>query len=764
MTSKLARAYLFSPVNPLIAILIGGVALLAMGQTTARNAGVPSHAPRQPLSEVRSTHRASTPDLRKTVPTANPLDTDSLIFLPAVTFDPGGYQASSVAVADVNGDGNVDVVVTNCGSCYGPPTLGYAGSVGVLLGNGDGTLQPAVTYDSGGEVPVFIAIADVNKDGKPDLVVVNRNGNNIGVLLGNGDGTFQPAQTYGSGGLMSPRTVAVADVNGDGWPDLIVGIACADNNCDGWVGVLINNGDGTFQPAVTYPSGGQSGGAVAVADVNGDGKPDVLFTTIVSVPKKGGGSSVQGVVSMLLGSGDGTFQPAVTYPTCGTSDPPFSSLLAVADVNSDGKPDIIVESGNGCGSPYGATGVLLGNGDGTFKPTVTYPSGAGGWGSSVAVADVNADGKLDIVSIDKGALSYGSQGVVAVLLGNGDGTFQPAQNYFSGGFEANSVAIADMNGDGKPDLVVANLCADNGIYCTSASVGVLLNNNGAPPTTTSLVSSPNPADINWAVTYTATVTAQSGGAANGTVMFLDDLATIATVAVAGNQAAYTTSYAAKGTHSIIAMYSGDLNRAAGSASTALTELILKPATTRTVLTTSGSPSFVGQPVTFTAAVRPASGAIPDGELVAFYAGTALLASVPLAGGMAAYTSDALPAKTYRIKATYAGDVNFRKSSGAITQVVEKYTTATMLTSAPNPASFHQPITFTATVASNGPSPTGQVKFMDGSTGIGSVGLNNGIATFTKSTLAVGTHSITAEYTGDADNAASTSPVVSQVVQ
>ncbi len=160
------------------------------------------------------------------------------LFLPAVTYDSGGFGASMVAVADVNGDGKPDLVVANCGSC----SIFNDGSVGVLLGNGDGTFQPAVTYSSGGIIPLFVAIADVNGDGKPDLVVANRCGNNgclnqapVGVLLGNGDGTFQAAATYFSGGEFA-SSVAVADLNGDGKPDVLVANDCADSNCDGSVG------------------------------------------------------------------------------------------------------------------------------------------------------------------------------------------------------------------------------------------------------------------------------------------------------------------------------------------------------------------------------------------------------------------------------------------------------------------------------------------------------------------------------------------------
>jgi hypothetical protein len=251
-----------------------------------------------------------------------------------------------------------------------------------MLGNGDGTFQEAVTYGTGTASPRFVVVADVNGDGKPDLVVANRCIDGgclieavVAVLLGNGDGTFQAAVAYNSGGLFADA-VAVADVNGDGKPDLIVGNWCSDPNCDGSVGILLGNGNGTFQPVVTYPAGGLYAFAVGVADVNADGKPDVLVIT--DVPMCSGGScSFPPAAAVLLGNGDGTFRAAVTYPVGGFDDPPFSSMLAVADVNGDGKPDLIVESSQCCGSADGVVGVLPGKGDGTFKPVVRYQSVAG---------------------------------------------------------------------------------------------------------------------------------------------------------------------------------------------------------------------------------------------------------------------------------------------------------------------------------------------------------------------------------------------------
>ena len=418
------------------------------------------------------------------------------LFLPVVTYDSGGREANMVAVADLNGDGKPDLVVANCGSC----SIFNDGSVGVLLGNGDGTFQPAVTYSSGGVTPLFVAVADVNGDGKPDLVVANRCGNNgclneslVGVLLGNGDGTFQTAVTYGSGGLFA-HSVAVADVNGDGKPDVLVGNDCADSNCDGSVGVLLGNGDGSFQAAVTYLSGGNGALSIAVADVNKDGRPDLLVAVdvLVCLPPSCFG---HGAVAVLLGNGDGSFQPPVTHLS--GPAPGGAVSVAVADLNGDGNLDLVVENDGGT-TASGVAGVLLGRNDGSYRPLLAYTFIGGGHGTSAAVADVDGDRKLDLVATNEAAgNNANNHGMVGVFLGNGDGTFQAVVPYDSGGFLTNWVAVADVNGDGELDLVVANKCADNAFLCQIASVGVLLNNSHPTDTTPPVITLSATPKILW---------------------------------------------------------------------------------------------------------------------------------------------------------------------------------------------------------------------------------------------------------------------------
>jgi hypothetical protein len=573
----------------------------------------------------------------------------ALIFLPAVGYDSGG-NATAVAVGDVNGDGKPDLVLANGLAIYDEP-----GTVSVLLGNGDGTFQTAVTYSTGTGGASSVAIGDVNGDGKPDLVVA---GGAVSVLLGNGDGTFQPAMTYGVG-ANGTDSVAVADVNGDGKPDVLAAIGCETEPCsEGGFSVLLGNGDGTFQAPLVYNSGGYNSLSIAVGDVNGDGALDVVVTNICRDYDHN--CNPPGEAAVFLGNGNGTFQAPVVYSSGGA----YASSVTISDLNGDGYPDLVIS--NECQSvnsktlcdSAGGVSVLLNNGNGTFQTAVSYNSGGdyGVWGT---VADVNGDGKPDLVVSNSCTLgSCGSTGQFGVLLGNGDGTFQAPFSFVWGSYGL--FAIADVNGDGKPDLLVAR-----------GNVGVLLNNNGAPATTISLAASVNPADTTQTITYTASISGQSGATLGGTVWFLDNDAWIATVTVSNNQAACSTSYPnrkwALGPHLITAEYSGSFQRAEGAGAT-LTEYVR--GNSKTVLASSGSPSQVGQPVTFTATVTSRFGTIPNGEEVTFYEGKTTLGQSTTTNGIATLTTTFTKAKIYPIKATYSGDDAFAPSSGTVKQVVD----------------------------------------------------------------------------------------------
>ena len=337
-------------------------------------------------------------------------------FLPAVDYGTGG-QPFSVASADVNGDGKADLVMAT-----------DANSVSVLIGRGDGTFSKSTDYLAG-SVPMSVTAGDFSGDGKLDLAVANRGDNSVSVFLANGDGTFQPAIPYPAGSF--PRSIVAADLNGDKRDDLVV----ADEGCAnifppcptaGSISVLIANGDSTFQAAHPYAMNGYPV-SVAVGDFNRDGKIDIAVAN---------GNS-PGTVSVLLGKGDGTLLPPVDYATAANPE-----AVTVGDFNGDGVLDLAVATAGGFVS------VLLGNGNGTFKAHVDYAAGQGP--ISIVATDLNNDGKVDL------AVSNNGDSTVSVLLGNGDGTFQTQTKYNPGHPESSGLVVGDFNGDGKPDLAVAN--------------------------------------------------------------------------------------------------------------------------------------------------------------------------------------------------------------------------------------------------------------------------------------------------------------------
>jgi hypothetical protein len=560
----------------------------------------------------------------------------SVSFLPAVTYNTGGYS-SSLVVADVNGDGKPDLIVANWGNTR---------TVGVLLGNGDGTFQPARLITNLGFIALFnaLAVADVNGDGKLDLIVATcceSNGDGeAAVLLGNGDGTFQAPVFYDSGGLQG-GPLAVADLTGNGIPDIVM--ANWDNST-GNVGVLLGNGDGTFQPAL-ISAAPVDPSCLTIADVNRDGKLDALVCSEDSV-------------AVLLGNGNGTFQSftSTNFPTgfC-------TFAVAIADVNGDGLPDMVApNAGPDSCSPTGFAGILLGDGNSTlFHPEVNYEANSNAGIGAVAVSDLNGDGKLDVMVTAGG---YGP-GSVGVLLGNGDGTFQAATSYGTGGTGSHAIVAADLNGDGRPDIVVVNF--------SSSTVSVLLNNTvpcvGKCLTSVALASSLNPSIYGQKVTWTATVTTSGSITPTRKVNFTWDGYSIGTATLnASGVATLTKSNLNVYTYPLTAVYSGDANNA-GSTSAILSQVV-KGTTSAATLSSSPNPSTHGQAVTFTATITSPT-VTPTGP-VAFTAGTTVLGTAQLSGGKAKFTTSTLPLGATKVTATYNGDSNIAKSSASVTQTVQ----------------------------------------------------------------------------------------------
>ena len=326
-------------------------------------------------------------------------------------------QPSTVAVGDFNGDGKADVAVAN----YGGDTIT------VLLGNGDGTFTAASVNPATGYLPLSMAVGDFNGDGKADVAVANYGDNTVTVLLGNGDGTFTATSVSPATGN-GPISMVVGDFNGDGKADLAVA-----NYFDNTVTVLLGNGDGTFTATAVSPATGSRPNSIGVGDFNGDGYQDLAVANLGD-----------GTVTVLLGNGDGTFTAAAS-PATGSGP----TSIAVGDFNGDGRADLAIAIAN----DYSSTvTILLGNGDGTFTAAPAIPALFVG-PQCVVVGDFNVDGKADLAVANYNSGNFGG---MTILLGNGDGTFTATAVSPATGESPYSAAVGDFNGDGVPDLAVAN--------------------------------------------------------------------------------------------------------------------------------------------------------------------------------------------------------------------------------------------------------------------------------------------------------------------
>ncbi|HXD83736.1 MAG TPA: FG-GAP-like repeat-containing protein [Rudaea sp.] len=373
-----------------------------------------------------------------------------------------GSGPYSVAASDINGDGKADLIVANDSD----------NTVSVLLnatapGAGTPTFAAKQTY-AAGSGPFSVAAADMNGDGKPDMVVANVNGNTVSVLLNTtapptAPPNFATQQTFAAGS--SPLSVIAADVNGDGKLDLV-----AANQTANSVSVLLNTTvAGAIMPSFSAQNTfatGSTPNSIAIGDLNGDGKPDLVVTN-------SGGATVS---VLLNNTTPGATTPIfATQQTFATGNNPHS--VAIADINGDGKPDLIVTNRGDSTVSVLLNTTPSGAATPTFSAQVTFPTGTGL--RSVAAVDINGDGSPDLIVANQ------NDDTVSVLLnttpsGAATPSFGPQQTFSTGtGTGPRSVTAADINGDGKPDLIVANQ--------TNGTVAVLLNTTTAGATTASFV-------------------------------------------------------------------------------------------------------------------------------------------------------------------------------------------------------------------------------------------------------------------------------------
>ena len=329
------------------------------------------------------------------------------LFSESRAFDTGQYPFA-VAAADLNHDGRVDVVVANRGS----------NTLSVLLGAGQGMFAPHTQFATGAG-PSSVAIADLDGDGKLDLVATNSAANSISVLRGTGDGGFL-AQVEIPASVGVSRVV-VAELDGDGLPDLATLNGGVNN-----ISVLHGNGDGSFGAAATYPVG-ITPSALAVGDLNGDHRADLVTTNQFGAP-----------VSVLLARPDGTFAPQIPVKFIALNP----SALALADMDGDHVLDLVVAS-----TGFDVVSVLHGNGDGSFVSMVDLAIGLGPY--AIVAADLDADSRIDL------AVANILSSTVAVQRRSSPTEFME-DGYLVGGEYPADVIAADVNADGKLDLISAN--------------------------------------------------------------------------------------------------------------------------------------------------------------------------------------------------------------------------------------------------------------------------------------------------------------------
>lgn len=387
--------------------------------------------------------------------------------------------------------------------------------------------------------------------------------------------------------------------------------------------------------------------------------------------------------------------------------------------------------------------------------------------SSVLTQNVNPAATSTTLSSSPSTSIYGQAVTLSATVSSSAGVPTGTVTFYDG---TTTMGTGTLN-SGRATLSTAGLTAGThtitGVYGGDTNFATSTSSAVTQPiakgaTASTLSSSPNPSTMAQTVNFVATVVGQYGGAATGTVTFKDGRNTVlGTATISNGTANFAISTLGTGSHTITAVYGGDTN-SNGSTSNAITQTVVAKTATTTTVRSSLNPSFVGQLVTFTAVVSPSAAT----GTVTFQAGQTALGTGTLSSGQATFSTSTLSAGSFNIVAVYGGDSQFASSaSPSLTQVVNKASTTTTLSSAPNPSSVGQLVTFTATVTSStGAIPTGIVNFDQGSTVLGTATLTNGNATFSTSTLGKGKYNIKAVYSGSSAFSGSKSAVITQVVQ
>ena len=676
-----------------------------------------------------------------------------------------GYYQFGLAQGDFNNDGRQDIA------------MAVNGGVLVLLGNGDGSFASADSYDVGNAVGTAV-VADFNGDKHPDIALTV-SASYPRILSGNGSGSFTlTADQNQSYTTQDPsESMLAGDFNGDGKMDLDI-VERTSSYPYGQPFVLLGNGNSTFANPTAISSD-----PALVADVNNDGRSDMVTlynASILSLLGQANGSFSQvttpllqttygvaaiqdlnrdGKVDLLtyefptmrvwLGKGNGGFTQGNLVDQSPAQQ--FNAeYVTVADLDGDGNADIVVVPyPNQISVPFTIL-IYYGNGDGTFPAGVYLPMSHGY--TQLVIADVDQDNKPDLV------LSDGAG--IAVMKNLGGRNFGPEQHFVAGQRIA-GLSVADVNGDGFPDIVVAN---ESGTTAT-----VLLNQPGSnaidgAPSNGLFTISPEPAQYGQPVTLSIAMSVASGPVPTGSVSFNVDGAFIASLALVNGKASRTYSGALMtGIHTFIATYEGDKTYAPESFS--LLHTVTPPIyATTTVLAASPTTLLTSQTVRITATVS-STVTVPAGAIT-FLDGVNTLGSRNIyQGPVVTFDTNLLSAGVHNLTAVYHGyqepfdqQVVFQPSTSApVTVTVNATGTSTALSASTQSPTAGSVVTFTASVNSAAGSPFGGATFYDGATSLGTSSLKaDGSCTFSTASLSVGTHNIKAAFNANATFAGSTS--------
>lgn len=330
-------------------------------------------------------------------------------------------EAVATALADFNGDHNLDIAAVDLNDNV----------VAILLGYGNGTFRLVGNLSTGdSSIPYAIAIGDFNNDTRPDFVVMNIGSNTVGLFLGNGDGTFQTQLTTSTGSIGYPTTFAVGYIDKDGQLDVAV-----INGEEQEVAAFLGSGNGSFQEQTASPIGNYSYSfSLVIGDFNNDRRTDMVLADY--------GSSL---VLLYLGFGNGTFQSQIAY---NYTFRPY--VVDAADFNRDGSLDLAVLEDD-----YAHIHILFGNGDGTFYPQSILFLGNYAYVNSFILYDLDNDGNKDFIMVGGDLLT------LIVFQGNSNGSFQAQKTFSTTAIvDQSGMSAGDLNNDNRPDLAIISFSRD----------------------------------------------------------------------------------------------------------------------------------------------------------------------------------------------------------------------------------------------------------------------------------------------------------------